>query len=86
MSKHAASQQDAPWWSGETAIALADTPRMFPPRPGGVPPTLGTVRRWVRHGVFGLQLRVFANGPTGLATTREEIERFIAQLSLLRGL
>lgn len=63
-----------------------DVPALLPPRAGGAPPSLATVRRWVRTGVHGLRLRVFAAGPTAIATTAEEVRRFVAAVSAVRGL
>jgi hypothetical protein len=74
------------WWDSEQAVALRDVPDLLPPRPGGKATSLATVRRWVRTGVCGIRLRVFAAGPTGLATTAEEVRRFVAALSAVRGL
>ncbi|MCA3009529.1 MAG: hypothetical protein INH34_14235 [Phycisphaerales bacterium] len=76
----------ASWWEAEQAVALVDVGGLLPPRPGGAPPSLATVRRWVRSGVHGVRLRVFASGPTALATTREEVARFVRALSAVRGL
>jgi hypothetical protein len=47
---------------------------------------LATLRRWVRVGVCGIRVRVFANGGTGVCTTVEELQRFIRTLSSIRGL
>jgi hypothetical protein len=74
------------WWEGEQSIALQDVPTLLPPRPGGAAPSLATVRRWVRAGVHGLRLRVFAAGPSAVATTKEEVARFVRALSAVRGL
>ncbi|MFO0449313.1 MAG: DUF1580 domain-containing protein [Pseudomonadota bacterium] len=74
------------WWRGEDEVELIDAARLFPPRPGGSPPSAATIRRWARVGVHGIKLRTFANGARGRATTRQELERFIAALTFVRGL
>src|SRR5436190_9068518 len=76
----------APWWATERQVNLTDAPPLMPPMPGGNPRSVDTVRRYVRAGVHGIRLRVFASGSRGLCTTVEEINRFLAALSSVRGL
>jgi hypothetical protein len=76
----------APWWAAEFAIALSDAPAHLPPRAGGRRVSRATVARWARIGCHGLRLRTFAGGARGQWTTIEELARFLAVLSSIRGL
>lgn len=74
------------WWHGETPVPLKLAPTVIPPGPDGKPKSLATIRRWVRDGVFGVRVRVFAVGSRQICTTREELNRFFAALSAIRGM
>ena len=74
-----------PWFEGETPLALADVPKHWPPKAGSKLVHVTTVRRWARDGVYGVRLRLFSAGPRTLATTLEEIRRFMAELNRLTG-
>jgi hypothetical protein len=74
------------WWSGETPVALGAVPRLLPARPNGALVSVASVRRWARAGLLGVRLRTFAGGGRRTATTVEEVHRFLAALSSVRGL
>ena len=76
----------AAWWFGQTAVPLKLAPAEIPPGPDGSPKSVATVRRWSREGVLGIRLRTFASGPRTTCTTREELQRFLAALSAIRGM
>jgi hypothetical protein len=75
-----------PWWAHETQIDLASVPQHVPPHADGSRVSIETLRRWARVGVYGLRLRVFAASARGTATTIQEVQRFLAALSGIRGL
>ena len=74
------------WFDGELAIPLVDVPKHLPPKAQQKLVHVATVRRWARHGVRGVRLRVFAAGSRAVATTIEEVRRFVAALNQARGL
>ena len=76
----------APWFADETPIALHEIAGALPPRADGTRISRSTPARWVRVGLRGIRLRAFPLGARGLATTREELNRFLAALASLRGL
>lgn len=74
------------WFDGEVAIPLVDVPKHLPPKARQKLVHVATVRRWARDGVYGVRLRVFAAGTRAVATTIEEVRRFVAALNQARGL
>jgi hypothetical protein len=75
-----------PWWAGEHVVPLHEVPNLLPRRRTGRLVSIASVYRWSQIGVLGVRLRRFkAAGARGFATTREEIDRFLAALTALGG-
>jgi len=78
MSEHA--NEITPWWASETAILLSEVPQALPRNGSGRKVHVASVYRWASTGLRGARLRWFRVGGRR-ATTREELNRFFAQLT-----